>query len=99
MARLDKQASGRRWIDLQTQVNGWDPMGLISYGAPIDEYSCLVGLLMRLLEKGEAPITIAAALDHEMVDHFGDSPRDRGSQKFAEQVSRWFNEHWHGSSV
>jgi hypothetical protein len=97
--RLDKQASGRRWIDLQTRLNSWDPLGLIEMGAPIDEYDCVLGPLMRRLESGDDPVSIAAFLDQEFVEHFGERVRDFGSKAFAEQSRQWFDEHWRGTIV
>ena len=97
--RLDKEGSGRRWIELRTQVNAWDPLGLIGMGAPLDEYDCLLGPVMRMLESGDAPTKIAVYLDHEFVEHFGDAPRDFGSSGFAAQARRWFDERWKGTSV
>ena len=96
---LDKQGSGRRWLDLQAQFNAWDPLGMIAMGMPSDEYDCVLGPLMRMLERGEEPETIAAHLDREFVEHFGDTPRDFGSTGFAVQARRWFDQHWKGTTV
>ncbi len=49
--RLSKEHSRKRWRELRDAVNEWDPVGLIELGAPVDEYECLVGPLMRMLGK------------------------------------------------
>jgi hypothetical protein len=67
-------------------------------GAPEDEYECLVGPLMRMLENDISPVEIASYLSRHIPDHFGVSPPE-GAQDFAEVISKWFLTHWKNTTV
>ena len=96
--RLSKEDSRKRWRELRNAVNAWDPEGLIGIGAPEDEYECLVGPLMRMLEKGSDPEEIANYLNQHLPDHFGGS-KPKESQRFAKGIVEWFSAHWKGTAV
>ena len=96
--RVSKEDSRRRWRELRGAVNDWDPIGLIELGSPEDEYECLVGPLMRMLEKDSCPEEIASYLTKHIPDHFGVSPPD-GAQEFAEGIVNWFLAHWKNTTV
>jgi hypothetical protein len=85
---LTKQASRERWREVRSLVNEWDPIGLISAGAPDDEYECVVGPVLRMLETSEAPETIGAYLEIEFAEHFG-MPGVAASE-FAVQAHQWY---------
>ncbi|MNI69637.1 hypothetical protein D3C73_1254000 [compost metagenome] len=59
------------YVQLEPIVNSWDPIGLISGGAPKDEYDCLTVQLILLLKEGKRPDDIYEFIIHELDDHFG----------------------------
>ena len=65
----------QRFVELRALVNIWDPIGLIALGLPEDEYDCIVGPVLRLLESHKSRHEIASYLDCEMSEHFGLSSR------------------------
>ncbi|MDP9179237.1 MAG: hypothetical protein M3O61_16295, partial [Gemmatimonadota bacterium] len=78
-------------------VNEWDPIGLVSDGAPEDEYECVVGPVLRMLETSETPEAISAYLEGEFAGHFG-IPGIAASE-FALQTHEWYRKRWPGSTV
>jgi len=65
-----KAESRRRWAELRALVNTWDPIGLIAAGAPEDEYECIVGPLMRMLEERTSQAMMSSFLLREFDEHF-----------------------------
>ena len=47
-----KKKCSKQNKELERILNDWDPMNLIRYGAPDDEYDCLGTQLLNLLHKG-----------------------------------------------
>ena len=94
---LTKQESRERWRELRCLVNEWDPIGLISAGAPEDEYECVVGPVLRMLETSETPEAIGAYLQGEFAEHFGMS--GIAASDFALQTHQWYRERWPGSTM
>jgi hypothetical protein len=94
---LTKQESRDRWRELRGLVNEWDPIGLISAGAPQDEYECVVGPVLRMLETAETPEAISEYLENELAEHFG-MPGIAASE-FAIQAHQWYRERWPSSTV
>jgi hypothetical protein len=87
------QAAGKATPDHQfvnDLLNEWDFIGvadLLEDGD--DEYTCLVGPLLRLLRDGAGPAELVAYLDHELPEHFGlDGPAHR---------TAWFAAHLHAA--
>ena len=78
-------------------INEWDPLGLIGMGCPLDEYDCVVGDVLRALERGQAADTLARSLAAEIIEHFGSAPSDVGP--FAERAVLWDRSRWPGSHV
>lgn len=96
--KLSKENSRRRWRELRDAVNDWDPIGLIELGAPKDEYECLVGPLMRMLENENSPTEIGNYLKQHIPDHFGVSLPE-GIQGFTEEIFKWFQTNWKKTTV
>lgn len=94
---LSKQESRARWRELRGLINQWDPIGLISAGAPEDEYECVTGPVLRMLETSESAEAIAAYLETEFAEHFG-MPAV-GASGFAQQAAQWYRERWPRSTV
>lgn len=100
MAKLTKQESRERWSQLRDLICAWDPIGVMDDPAwPNDEYDCLVGPVMRILESGASPDEITKYLSHEIKSHFGLDPRYREFDPFAAQLRGWFDEKWPSSTV
>jgi len=78
-------------------VNAWDPIGLIEMGAPLDEYDCVVGDVMRALERKDSPEQLAVFLAAHIADHFGLAPSD--PRPFADQAVAWYASRWPESHV
>ena len=53
-------------------LNEWDFIGVFpGEGGPTDEYNCMVGPLVTLLEKKAGRDEIRTYLDQELTEHFG----------------------------
>ncbi|MEN6412500.1 MAG: hypothetical protein ABFC84_07025 [Veillonellales bacterium] len=66
-----KQKCSRRYKELEKIVNEWDPVGLISGGAPEDEYDCLTMQILFLLHEGKDTEEIQGFIIDELDEHFG----------------------------
>lgn len=60
--------------DLRDLLNDWDPIGVMSLGAPADEYDCMIPHLLVLIERRADADQFAAYLTREMTEHFGLGP-------------------------
>ena len=89
---LTKQQSRARWRELQDLALGWNPIGLADL--PADEYDCVVGLLLRMLERRATAGEIASRLQAELRDHFGLEPDPVRESAFAARAITWFRERW-----
>ena len=90
--RLTAQQLRVRYRELRDLVNSWDPVGLIADGAPINEYDCLVGPILRCLEGHQPASSIAEYLKREFGDRFGVPLRD--PENFAAQAIAWYSQRW-----
>jgi hypothetical protein len=90
--RLEKQELRKRWAELRTLINEWDPVGLIEAGAPHDEYECVVGPVLRMLEENVSASEVAAFLQREFDEHFGVSCGD--AAPFAASTKQWYETRW-----
>jgi len=90
--RITRQQLRIRYRELRDLVNAWDPVGLIATGAPLDEYDCIVGPVLRRLEEHQSASMIAAYLSTEFDDHFGVALRD--PKEFAEKAVTWYSQRW-----
>jgi hypothetical protein len=86
-AKQRKAVRGRR-EQLVTLVNGWDPAGLLTTGAPRDEYDCVVDKLLSLLSRQATVEEVAEFLESEISGHFGTKPA--GAVQFAKKAVSWF---------
>ena len=100
MTLLSKEQSRARWAELRGLLNEWDPIGVTTTPeGPRDEYDCLAGPVMRMLESGASHGQIADFLRREVTAHFGlpSEPGDVGS--VARRMRKWFQERWAGTTV
>jgi hypothetical protein len=95
---LTKAESRQRWRELRDLVNAWDPVGLIAAGAPEDEYECIVGPVLRLLERDAAHAAIVDYLVGECSDHFGVPIGEPGAREFVVRVAGWYQRQWRALS-
>lgn len=74
LSREEQKAIKKRWLnqykELEKMVNEWDPVGLISDGAPEDEYDCLSTQLLSLLQQGKQIDEIRTFIFKELDEHF-----------------------------
>jgi hypothetical protein len=97
---LSKEQSRARWRQLQDLIWEWDPIGVASIEDwPKDEYNCLVGPVMRMLERGMTADEIAAVLVADLREHFGLDPDLNETAIFAAKATAWYAEHWAGSTA
>ena len=61
---------------------------------PRDEYDCLVGPLLTLLDSEAQNREIARYLQKEITEHFGLPPGIYRFTAFAERLRRWFDRGW-----
>jgi hypothetical protein len=61
---------------------------------PRDEYDCLVGPLLTLLQSGAADEAIGTYLHKEIVEHFGLSPEPYDFRAIARRLRTWFDLAW-----
>ena len=91
MTLLSKEQSRVRWAELRGLLNEWDPIGVMSIPeGPRDEYDCIAGPLMRMLEAGASQGQIADFLRQEMTEHFGLPSKPDGVGAFARRIRKWF---------
>jgi hypothetical protein len=97
MSTLSKEQSRERWAELRNLLCEWDPIGVMDDPEwPRDEYDCMVGPVMRLLESGASEAAITAYLRAEIADHFGLSPEHYDFLSIARRTRSWFQERWAG---
>lgn len=95
MSILSKEQSQRRWSECQTLLSEWDPIGVMDDpNWPRDEYHCMVGPILRLLESDATEAEIAAYLRAELSEHFGMQAEVGDVTPVARRARSWFSEHW-----
>lgn len=100
MARLSRQQSRERWAQLRALICEWDPIGVTDDPDwPRDEYDCLLGPLLRALERGASEAELAAFLGHEIENHFGLDPAHYDFPAVAAKLRNWYDESWRGSGL
>ncbi|WP_433277432.1 hypothetical protein ACQPZA_00650 [Pseudonocardia xinjiangensis] len=56
---------------LRELLNAWDPIGVVGFGGPEDEYDCLISPILDRLEGGAGAAELEAFLRSELENHFG----------------------------
>ena len=87
---LSKQELRERVPQLNALLFEWDPIGVGPDG-PQDEYHCLVGPLMTMLDSGATERELASYLEKEIVGHFGLQPNKNDIEAVAARVRAWFD--------
>ena len=64
---------------------------------PRDEYDCLVGPILRLLEDGASQADMVHLLKDDIQNHFGLNPSYYDFPAFAAKVRGWYENNWSGS--
>jgi hypothetical protein len=67
---------------------------MTGFGAPPDEYDCLLGPLLTILQTGAAEPEIASCFQKQMNEHFGYSAEERDFLELAGRVRTWFERYW-----
>lgn len=96
-AALSKRERGERFAQLRRLMCEWDPIGVMGESDwPRDEYDCLVGPLLTLLDSDARKEEIARYLRKEIDEHFGLSADNYDVTAVADRVRRWFDHGWRG---
>ena len=91
---LTKREIQERSKQLRALLGEWDPIGVMHVPSwPRDEYDCLIGPLLTLLQSGAGDDAVANYLRKEVVEHFGLSPTDDFAA-VARTVLAWFDRGW-----
>jgi hypothetical protein len=77
-------AAGERWENLRYLLNQWDFLGVADLVD--DEYDCMVGPLVSLLDRGATAAEVSEHLWYELDDHFGVDPAGRGVDGMADRL-------------
>jgi hypothetical protein len=94
MDQLSKEQSRARWSELRRLFCQWDPIGVMDDPEwPRDEYDCMVGPSLRMLEASATEGEIADYLHDEITQHFGLSGDRNNCRSFAKRLNAWFAEH------
>ncbi len=93
--QLTKRELRQRSSQLRTLICEWDPIGVVDDPDwPRDEYDCLVGPLLTLLQSDAAADAIASYLRKEVIEHFGLSPAAYDFTAVARRLRTWFDQGW-----
>ncbi|HZM99153.1 MAG TPA: hypothetical protein VFB70_07155 [Pyrinomonadaceae bacterium] len=76
--------------ELNALLCEWDPIGVGPDG-PRDEYECLVGPLLMMLQSGATQDEIASYLEIELVEHFGLEPNRESMASTVSRVCTWWS--------
>lgn len=92
---LTKHELRQRSRELNALMCEWDPIGVMDNPDwPRDEYGCLVGPLLTLLQSGATDDEIGSYLRKEIVEHFGLSPEHYDFLAVAKRLRTWFDRGW-----
>lgn len=73
----------------------WDPIGVRPASDwPRDEYDCLVGPLLTLLDAGASTEEITLHVHQALDEHFGLTANNDAVRTVADRVRRWFDRAW-----
>jgi len=92
---LSKRELRQRWAQLRSLLCSWDPIGVMDIPDwPLDEYDCLIGPLLTLLQAGADCDAIGSHLRKEIDEHFGLSPEHYDFRVIAARMRTWFDQGW-----
>lgn len=87
-------ANNWRVHQTQRQLRGillaWDPIGVAGIVHAADEYDCMLGPLLRLLQQGADASRIEAWLTAEVQTHFGLGPDASREARLADELVVWW---------
>jgi hypothetical protein len=74
--------------ELRARVWAWDPVGLVPFGVPEDEYDCFIDPITAWLQAGATPEMMADGLNRYIASHF-ETPLPADTLEFARAVVEW----------
>ena len=95
---LSKREIRQRSTELNALLCEWYPIGVGPDG-PRDEYECLVGPLLTMLQSGATQDEIASYLETELVEHIGLEPNRYRIAAAASRVCAWFDRGWNNTLI
>lgn len=75
---------------LRRLLNEWDFLG-VRFAGIHDEYDCLLGPLIRVLDESADSGRIVATLRQEIEGHFGLDPDALDVDDFADRLATWWS--------
>jgi hypothetical protein len=76
-------------LELRDLLLDWDPIGIAEV-CPRDEYDCVIGPLLCMLERNATEREIAGFLESKVQDHFGLKPVSPREAALAADLKVWF---------
>lgn len=100
MVRLTEEQSRERWRELRDLALEWDPLGVGDIPECRDEYDCVIGPMLRMLEQQATEEQLSTFLQAELRDHFGLTPGPPAPEDaFAAKARAWFQARWNDTFV
>ena len=94
MKKMDKEQSRKRWAELRTLWNAYDPSRVMAdANASRDEYEVYIGPMLGLLEAG-APVPRIVRYLYTVHDHIGLPFDSEEAIQFAVRSKNWFQFKW-----
>lgn len=98
MSDLSRPKLHAEYRELRDLLCAWDPIGVMDDPDwPRDEYDCLVAPVLRRLDAGESPESLAAFLETEVRAYFGVEPVTDAARTFAERAEAWYRQRRFGA--
>jgi hypothetical protein len=90
---LSRREIRQRSAQILALLSHWDPMG-VSPDWVQDEYECMTGPLLTLMQRGAEQEEIASYLDAELDHHFGVRLTRDNALSMARRVLLWYERGW-----
>jgi hypothetical protein len=90
---LSRREIRQRSAQILALLSSWDPMG-VSPDWVRDEYECMTGPLLTLLQRGAELEMIASYLESELDHHFGVRLARDNVHAMAERILLWYERSW-----
>jgi hypothetical protein len=81
--------------ELRDLLCQWDPIGVMrDFDGPCDEYDCLIGPLLSMLDRNVTLEQVDDFLKHELDVHFGlGSPQKPGLEDISAKICEWYKKY------
>jgi hypothetical protein len=86
---LDRSQVRSTTSEIRNRIWQWDPVALVDFGVPDDEYDCLIEPVTAGLRDGLSDQELADKLDAFIEEHFGQEP-PRNTHAFVQEIGAWY---------